>query len=190
MHARLGMIALGMAIAASPATAAGLLGQSATGGYFYPDLATPYGSATAIAPFVIGAGQDASTIVESVTTLNFDFSDAALDISFSTGLMNPTWNASSFNGVMFTSAGFAAITGVSVEPSTTMPGFAASRVSVVGDTIRIDWGGLSYVNGSTIDLRFAGLSSAVPEPATWALMFGGLSLAGGAMRRRRALAIA
>ena len=32
--------------------------------------------------------------------------------------------------------------------------------------------------------------SAVPEPAAWTLMIGGLGLAGAAFRRRRALALA
>ncbi|MBM6577877.1 PEPxxWA-CTERM sorting domain-containing protein [Microvirga sp. SRT01] len=49
----------------------------------------------------------------------------------------------------------------------------------------IDRGGPnnSYFNDST---TFSGtISGAVPEPATWAMMIGGIGMVGGAMRRRR-----
>jgi hypothetical protein len=45
---------------------------------------------------------------------------------------------------------------------------------------------LSSTGSSLDEIRFfIGTTSAVPEPATWAMMIGGIGMVGGAMRRRR-----
>ena len=44
----------------------------------------------------------------------------------------------------------------------------------------------SFENWHGITVGFEGVSGAVPEPASWAMMIGGFALAGAAMRRRKA----
>ncbi len=48
--------------------------------------------------------------------------------------------------------------------------------------------GVTYSSGSGVLVGSVPGMTAVPEPATWALMIGGFGLAGSALRRRRALA--
>ena len=60
--------------------------------------------------------------------------------------------------------------------------FSITRPSADIAYFRISGGDTYGVNRIVLD--------AVPEPATWAMMIGGIGLAGGALRRRRAVAFA
>jgi PEP-CTERM motif len=168
---------LGAMLAGSSAQAA-LDGRSFAVSYSVPTIDTPYPSATASpSSFVVGAGVETVVDVEDVTFITVDFSDTSLTLSLNTSLNDPTWSAADFNGLVFdlTSAGTLGITGASVDSLTTMSGFDSSRVLVSGNRIAIDWNGLSYVDGTRVVVNFA---TAVPEPATYALMLLGLGLVG------------
>jgi len=67
--------------------------------------------------------------------------------------------------------------------------FTGLTYSVAGDTLKLNWVGTN----SSSDIPFVaefGFGSAVPEPATWAMLIGGFGLAGAALRRRRVVAAA
>ena len=67
-----------------------------------------------------------------------------------------------------------------VDGATTMAGFDDSRVTVTDTEIRLDWNGLSYVDGTTIAISFTFDGTAVPEPGALALLafaLGGLIIA-------------
>lgn len=68
------------------------------------------------------------------------------------------------------------------ETGATGPAIGKSLMIALGST-----GGVAYDN---VTLDATPLSTAVPEPATWAMMITGFGLAGGLMRRRHARALA
>ena len=180
-HAMLGAAAVGLLLAAGTAQA-GLLGKNLSVTYDYPDAATVYSQATYSAPtFTVGPGVETVITVEGVTAISADFTDTHLHIVLNTVLSTPTWNTTSFNGLIFTVlSGPAGLTGADVTGATTMAGFTDARVTLPGNQIRVDWNGLSYVDGTVVDIDF----TSVPEPASLALLGTGL-LGLGLVRRRR-----
>jgi hypothetical protein len=166
---------------AAPAAALGLDGQTIGADYYYPDLSTPYSGATFTpSSFVVGAGQETDGNVEDVTHLLVDFDDDSLTITLTTVLSSPTWVDVSFNGPVFTSALPHGIAGATVDGTTTLAGFDASRVSLTSDEIRVNWAGLSYEDGTVLKINFTFL----PEPGSAALLL----VACLALARRRARA--
>lgn len=163
---------------------AGLMGTTMSVTYNYPDASTVYGAATYNPQtFTIGGGIDTEVIVEGVTTILVDFAVSSLYLTLETSLTSPTWNTSSFNGLVFTAlSGPPDLTGA-VTSGSTMTGFDNSRVSLSGDQILLNWNGLSYQNGTVVDIDFK--EAAVPEPSTLALFAGGLMGAGVIGRYRR-----
>ena len=173
-----------MTLPAVDASAAVLLGSMVDETYYYPDESTPHAPVTYTPQsFVVGPGQESTIDLEGVTTFNVDFGDATLDLLFDTTLPSPTFGNSSFNGLIFTSTAFGAITGVTVDPSTNLAGFDVSRVTVAGNALKLNWAGLSYNTDTLVSLSFASASAAVPEPSTWLMLIAGFGLVGGAMRR-------
>jgi len=183
------LLAIALALPATAASSAVLLGAEVTAQYTYPDLATAYPDATySPQPFIVGAGQDATISLENVTTFNVDFSDTALDLVFDTTLMNPdpTFTNASFNGLIFTSSNFNLIDSITIGATTNLAGFDLSRVSIVDDELRLNFAGLTYNTDTVIGLNF----TPVPEPGTWAMMLLGFGAVGFAMRRRKQTGLA
>lgn len=190
-------LALAAAAFAAPAQA-GLNGTTVAVDYHFPDYGDIYSEVIAVPPsFVVAAGSESLINVENVTYITVDFTDNGLSLLFNTVLENPTWTNFAFNGLVFTGPGFETVTGLSILPSSTFgagnPG--ELNFSLVGNELRLDWGGVTYHDGEVLNLSFPNLHgdpdpNAVPEPATWAMFIAGFGLVGATMRRRRpALAI-
>jgi hypothetical protein len=166
---------------------AGFIGQAdVTAQYFFPNLATPYAAVTPATPtaFTVVAGPNPAATIgveptlqapDGVTRISFSFMDSTVSILFNTVLGNPTWNTTDFNGVVLTFPSGHGFSGATVT-STTMGGFDDSRLAVTSTEFRFNWNGLSYVDGTRIDVR------AVPEPV--GLAFVAFAAAAAALRRR------
>lgn len=172
---------LAATVLASPASAS-LIGVQFSAAYYVPTTSSLYPQASFSPPtFTVGAGVETVGNVENVTSIPIDVADLSLSVLFQTTLSSPTWNAADFNGVILTGTSPLGLSGVSVA-STTMAGFDNSRVQVTENQILLNWQGLSYTDGTTINVIFS--ATTVPEPASLALL--GLGLAGLASVRRRA----
>ena len=176
-------LAAGCAAIAFPVSAASFVSQQYTTAYDYPDSGTEYASASFTpATFMVGSGVETVGDVEGVTSIGIDFTADTLTVSLSTILSNPTWTSAAFNGPIFTSPSAVPFTHVALGARTNLPGFDLSRVLLSNHQIGINWNGLTYTNGSMVELIFSG---AVPEPASWAMMLTGFGAIGGAARMRR-----
>jgi hypothetical protein len=173
-------VAASALLLAIPASAQGLVGFEAEGSYRLPDIDTvyPFGTFTP-GTFTVGAGVDTVVDVEGVTFIDVDFGAKSLFITFNTVLSAPTWNTAAFNGLLFSGPAIGRITSAAVL-ATTMGGFDTSRLVLADGKLGLNWSGLSYVDGTTIEIGFG----VVPEPASWALMIMGFGLVGVALRRR------
>lgn len=168
------------AVAVQNAAQASLIGQEFNATYEYPSSGTAYGSAVFTpTDFVVGSQVETIGLVEGVTSITIDIAATSLRITFSTGLDGPTWGAVAFNGVVLTSPTALDVAGGTVEATSTLSGFDNRRVQVTGTQILLNWQGLAYTNGTTLDLAF----TPIPEPMSLGLL--GLALAGLTLQRRR-----
>ena len=137
---------------------AGLLNATIDGQYYYPNLSSPLGGPlgplTVNPTAVFGFGNAGG--------ITFTIGDTTMTTAFAGG----GTNGAAFNGAVFTVlSGGSPITGVAIDPATTVLNFDLSRVSFTSTTISENVGGLSFGDRTvTLDLQFG--SSAVPEPST------------------------
>jgi hypothetical protein len=157
---------------------ADLMGETFDVAYRYPNGWTEYDRASFEPPtFVVGSGQETSGSIEGgVTTIDVDFTGTTLSIVLDTLLSNPAWNGATFNGLMFTLHPLNHyIATAQVGAGTTLAGFDDSRVTFTDDQIGINWQGLSYTDGSSVEIDFTFNPVPVPEPSTLALVVIGLA---------------
>lgn len=167
-------------VVTATAAHAGFVDRTLKATYYYPNLSTPYTSAPATpAEFTVSnvLAVETTINVEDVTQIAVDFTDSSLRFDFTTSLSNPTWNSTSFNGVVFDLLAGASLSlaSASIDPSSTFSGFTASRVGFNDSQVTIDWNGLSYVNGTSLLINFTSAPASVPEPGSLALL--GIALA-------------
>ncbi len=170
---------LACGVAALPAHASGFDGSTIAFQMIFPDLSSPY-STQQIA--VVGAGVEFPN--DSVGFYGADLGGTTLTLIDLVGGLN---TPASFNGVAFSDIGnsLAAITGVSFVSG----GFAGEQpvLTFDADHIFLNFQGISQATapGTSYTYAVSFADSAVPEPASWAMMIGGFGVAGAAMRTRR-----
>ncbi len=190
-RAPLTALALAAGLAAlthAPAHAQSLNGQPVNVKFFFPNQTTLFndeGTQTvtpAGAAFTEITGNATQTVTPGQITFTFNTS--------------ASFNPAVFNGFQITETGGSpvTITGVSLDPSSNLTGFDASRISFDAKDVFANFQSLSFTPSSkvTLDLSFA--PAAVPEPApaltfaVAALGLGGLMVV--AARRKKASAAA
>lgn len=167
---------------------AGFMGKTLDAAWYFPTAQTPYQFGVATPPtFAVGAGVETSIDVESVVQVSADFSDLSLRLTFATILSNPTWTDAAFNGPVFNVIGGGPLDllDVQLSPASTMADFDASRVSFDATGLAVNFAGLSYVDGTVVELLFTSASAPIPLPGTVTLVGLGLGLAGIAVAGRR-----
>ncbi len=169
--------ALAIGTLAMPANAT-LIGDSITAGYFFPNSVTVY-SNFSVSPsptFTVVAGTDATGTIEGFQQ-SFDFGASSFTMTVLGGV---GFNTASFSGWQFlnNTKAFGAISSVT--------GIDPSRVTTSGNTLLVNWQGLSFQTNDAITVNFG----VVPEPSSWMLLVGGFGLTGFAMRRRRTVVAA
>lgn len=166
---------------AMPASAATLIGDSITAAYYFPNQASVYGGFTVspTAAFTVGAGIEATGTVDGGLQQTFDFAASSLTLTY---LNSAGWTATEFNGWGFTN------NSKSYDAIASVTGIDPARVTIAGNTLFVNWQGLSFQPGNQIVVEFA--AGAIPEPASWMLLIGGFGMVGAAVRRRRVASIA
>lgn len=167
---------------ASPVSAATFIGDSFEGSYRFPHLhnATVDGGSEVVSPvaqftFVTGRINPTARISASKVLINF--------------AGRGTYKKAEFNGILLKNLSRSNIGGIVLDPSSTLSGFDQSRLSFTSDSLFFNFEGLSIQASDRISANVAFVTSAVPEPATWAMMLLGFGAVGSAMRRRQKAAM-
>jgi hypothetical protein len=163
------ILAVSALVAATPAMATDLTGETFDYQYYYPSLSDAYSNASN-GSHVVGAGVEVANIVDSAGTLDVTSDQIIVDFTGS------SWfNGADFNGFVITGL---PVSSVSVDAAST---FLGAVVTYTGNTISVNFEGLSFDAGQQLVLD---ISSAVPEAGNLTMMFAGLCLVGGLARRR------
>jgi hypothetical protein len=173
---------LAAALSASAAHSQSILGDQIHAAYFYPDLSSPCCGdiSYSFTDFIVGPGSE-TTMLAAGQPIVFDFSAndlTIIELGTATFRSDPG-GPGFYNGPVFTDvsgAHFGAILGVT--------GLDPSKVSIVGDKLLINWGGLTIHPEDEIVITF-GAGGGVPEPAAWAMMLSGFFGMGAVLRRSR-----
>jgi hypothetical protein len=170
--------ALTCSLFAMPVSAATFLGDEFEGSYRYPHLenATVNGGQVVVAPsaqFTFVTGNINPTAVISASNVLITFAG------------DGKYKLADFNGILLKNLSNSNIAGLSLNASSTVPGFDQSRLSFSSDSLFFNFAGLAFRANDQISANVAFAETAVPEPGTWALMLLGLGLIGGAMRSSR-----
>ena len=156
-----------------------VVGSQVTATVDYPTLGTVTSNViTGTDPFTIPSGSLTSTVPPIfVINANVDVGPTSIEVAYTEPATALT---ATFNGYVFDFANAPAITGASLDPSST---FNSSQVGVGfnPDEVTINVEGLSVTPSSVIlvDLTFAPTTTtATPEPQSFALLLAGLGVTG------------
>jgi hypothetical protein len=155
---------------ASAATALNLNGATVTASLRYPDMATVYAGPVST---TVGAGVEFTSGSFSPAPQSIDIGASTISI-FTNG--TGTYSNTTFNGFELDFTGFTgSLDSLRVDASST---FQPVNFSVSGNSVFVN------LSGETVRANDVLNISAVPEPATWAMMFLGLGMIGFAARAR------
>jgi hypothetical protein len=154
---------------------AGNIGDTVNVTYYFPDSASPY--------------QDLGTQVISGAGNTFNFAgyfDVVVtdnQIFAQNFAFTSMWSPASFSGFVVTDLTQNFTSPYTVDVGTTMSGLTNANIMSSGNSVSVNWQGLSFDQSTVVELTAGG--AAVPEPATVALFGFGL-IAVAASRRKSA----
>lgn len=161
-------------LACGASASAGTLGDRVSLQYFYPDLDTPTRS---FAAQLVDADGALFTNVAGV----FDLLVTDTQVIASNFNTDAVWLNGAFNGFVLTNLDHSFQPFAALGRQTNMPGFSPANVSISGNAAYVNWQGLSFDENTQVVLYI----SAVPEPATYAMLLAGGLVLLVAVRRRR-----
>lgn len=166
------------ALICSPASAATFLGDRFEGSYRFPHLRnTTVDSGSAVvsptAQFTFVTGRINPTVRISASNLLITFAGAG------------SYRSAEFNGILLKNLSQSNISGLYLDPTSTLRGFNQSRLSFTSDSMAFNFEGLSIQATDRISANVAFGAPAIPEPAAWMAMLIGFAAVGFAMRGRR-----
>jgi hypothetical protein len=166
---------------ALPVQAQSLIGSEVTGAGYCCTSPNESDRFTNLLTATVGPGIEfpSGSLVSNINQLdsvpaNIDFGATTLEISYTAAA---SALPGGFNGFVFSFVGAPAITGVSADPTSTY----SPVLSFNANTIFVNEAGLELAPASHVLINI----SAVPEPAAYGLLLGGLGLVGLARWRRQ-----
>lgn len=174
---RLSILAAALTLCAFAQTAtAGLLNDEVKAVYYFPSLESEYAT---IGQGVVDADGLQMTFFDvGVPIFDMNITDRRITIDYQYAA---TWSGAAFNGFTLTDL-TKSLPQVSIGAGSNMGGFGAGNVSVSGNTLFVNWQGLSFDSDTLVVLDLAATPGEVPEPVSLGLL--GLGLAGLAASRR------
>lgn len=168
-------------LAASLPAHAGLIGSTVGSQYYFNGGA--YSGATS---FTADGANHASSIgyFDIQVTNNQVIYDYISSATWSSGA---GWSSGSLyieNGNLLNFLGAPNIVNVTLDASSNLGGFNASRISFDNDSVAVNWAGLAFNGNTRVVLNVD--TGTIPEPASYALVAVALAGLGLAMRRRKA----
>jgi hypothetical protein len=168
------LLAIALLAASSPAIAAtNFTGTTVSASLLFPNTSTTYAPNTGPATATVSGETEFP-----VGTFSPAFGSIDVGANFFTFFTNQSaqYSTADFNGFRLDFA--RPILSASLAAGNT---FSGGTVTFSGNSVFLNVSGLNAVDG-----QFATVNvSAVPEPATWAMMIGGFGMVGGAMRSAR-----
>lgn len=165
-------------VTAGAASATTFAGHTVSAEYMWPDVDSvflPGGTA------VVGSGVEFGNIAGEGNHA-VDFSDNSIHVTYLTSWFLGTQET--FDGWRFTDLTSSAIKGVSLI-GTNLSGFTAANLSFDSNHVYANTLGLGNWAAGTFITIGVDFQSAVPEPATWAMMLIGFGALGVHLRRRQ-----
>jgi hypothetical protein len=171
--------------------------MGSTLGWQYYAYGGPYSypGGTTSGSFVVD-GNVGGTFIGGTSFLFFDIiaDDTSITFDYDITTVGPDFWASSplslaptiHNGIAIDMLVGPLFVGVTIDPSTNMVGFDASRISFTGSQIQVDWQELPFDEDTIVKLNIAVRGGNVPEGSSVLMFSGGLLATGvGLLRRRR-----
>lgn len=155
---------------------AGTLGDQVALRYYYPDLGTP----TGIFP---AQTVDSDGALFSNVAGVFDLTVTDTQIIINHFNTSAYWLPGAFNGFVLTNLDHAFDPVAALGRPTNLAGFSLANVAISGNAAYVNWQGLSFDEDTQVILYI----SAIPEPATYAMMLAGGGVLLVAARRRKAV---
>lgn len=167
-------------VATAPAFAGPIVGSTVNYQYYVPTASSPYFGAPN-GNYVVGPGVEIAQMLFGLgAAIDISATQVVIDFDVTT-----QFGSAPFNGFALTDAfgTIDALNGVSIDGSTVLAGFDASRVSFTPDGLWVNWQGLNVDPSSRVVLNLDFGGGDAPEPSAPALV--ALALAAGAWVRRR-----